>query len=200
MELLYLLTGVIFKGYDDITDGNIEISAFHHELLKVLTTTLLTISFLKNPALTFYFCITTLVCFINKSADTDFWKAGAVIPFISIFFHISYFMNLSIFDLTIHILISLIIIIILFLEHRFIPEDMSVKKYYTRIALFICHFSLAYLSIVYGLEYLVGVSLFYAGYFGTNLIYHFSTFLSYFETSASPDDKNSSTSNIELKE
>lgn len=196
MELVYVLTGAIFKAYDDITDGNIEISSFHHELLKVLTTTLLTTSFLKSPDLTFYFCITTIVCFINKSADTDFWKAGAMIPFISILFHIPYFMNLSMFDLSIRILTSLVITIVLFLEHKFIPEDISIKKYITRIGLFVFHSSLAYLSILYGLEYLLAVSLFYAGYFGTNLIYHFPTF----QTLAFPDDKNSNTSNTELKQ
>lgn len=201
-SILYLVTGSIFKVYDDITDGNKEVSSFHLELLKVLTTTLLTISFMKSPMFTFFFCVMAIFCLLNQSADTDFWKAGTVIPFLTVLFHIPYFLSLSFFDYSIRIAVLLIIVLFLFYEHISFPEDMSLQKYCFRILLNLFFILSIYVSNLYEYTFLNPLWLFGLGYFGTNLIYHFPTFLTYFstsQTSASPDDKSSSISNTELK-
>ena len=177
---LYLLTGAVFKAYDDITDENKEISSFYLELLKVLLTTFTTLSFVKSPLFALFLCMASIMCLVDKSADTDFWKAWAIVPFITILFHIPHFLSLSFFDYAIRFSVLIGIILFLIGEHIAFPEDMSLQKYGFRIVLNLCFLLFIYLSNLYNYSFLVPLWLFGLGYFGTNLVYHFPTFLSYF--------------------
>jgi hypothetical protein len=174
-SLLYVASGGLYKLYDDITDNDIAMSSLHLEILKVFVTMTTSIVMFKNPDVAIFFSLMSILCYFCNQFDTDFWKAWSITPFIITLLHIPYFLNLTSWDISIRILFIAIILIVNYLEAKMFPEEMSVRKYISRITLVISSAVLAYLAYIYEFHYLVPTLLFFVGYHTSNVIFHFNT-------------------------
>jgi hypothetical protein len=176
MEIALAITsGALYKLYDDITDNNTPISSLTLEIIKVLLVTTTTIIMVKNPDLTFFFAVMSVMCYFVNQFDTDFWKGWALTPFLLVLLHASYFFELSKWEIGIRIAQSIIAVLIIYLEAKLIPEEMSPRKYVSRLSFLVFEAAGAYVSTVYGFDYLVPIFLFFVGYFIANLVFHFPT-------------------------
>ena len=172
---LSLISGALYKLYDDITDNNTPISSLALEIIKVLLVTTTTIIMIKNPDIAFFCAVMSVMCYFVNQFDTDFWKGWAVTPFLILLFHTAYFMSLSSWNIGIRIVLSFFAILIIYLEAKMIPEEMSPRKYISRLSFLGFEAAAAYFSSVYGFDYLVPGFLFFVGYFSANLSFHFPT-------------------------
>jgi hypothetical protein len=170
-----IASGALYKLYDDVIDTNTPISSFHLEIIKVLLVMTTTIVMVKNQDLSFFFSIMTVMCYFVNQVDTDFYKAFAITPFLISLLNIPYLLTLSVQDIFIRLSITFLAILIIYLEAKMIPEEMSPRKYISRISLLAGEAILAYLAYIYGFEYLVPGFLFFVGYFLSNVLFHFPT-------------------------
>jgi len=175
-NILYLTTGFLWKLLDDYTDNNVNVSESFIEFVKIFLTAFTSMSYLKNPDMDVFFILTAFQNYICGALDTPFWQGVSLLPFIAFPFHISYYLNLSSQKLLYHSLIFVFLIGIMHAESMLFKEEMSLRKYISRIVLFSLTVIGAYLSsIVPGFEFIVPITLFYIGYFFTNLVFHFPT-------------------------
>ena len=170
-----IASGALYKLYDDITDNNTPISSLTLEIIKVLLVTTTTIIMVKNPDVAFFFAVMSVICYVANQVDTDFWKGCALTPFLLVLLHASYFFQLSSWDVGIRFLLSILAVLIIYLEAKMIPEEMSPRKYVSRLSFLGFEAAGAYFANLYGFDYLVPGFLFFIGYFLSNLVFHFPT-------------------------
>jgi hypothetical protein len=169
------LSGFIFKLYDDLTDNNIPMSGLPMELIKVLLVASTTVLMVNYADLTLAFFILSILCFIMNQVDTDFWKAWFSLPLVILFYHLPYFSTLSFTDIGIRLLLSSVGLGIIFFEAKLFPEEISMRKYTSRITMVLVLGIVSYISSQFGFEYLLPIWVFFAGYFFSSVAFHTPT-------------------------
>ena len=129
----------------------------------------------KNPDVGLFFAVMSIMCYFVNQFDTDFWKAWAITPFLIVLLNTPYFLQLSSWEIGIRIFFSILAILIIYVEAKTIPEEMSPRKYISRMTFLGAEATGAYLAQTYGFDYLVPGFLFFVGYFLCNLVFHFPT-------------------------
>ena len=194
--LLFICSGALYKLYDDITDTYTDISALTLEIIKVLLVATITIIMIKNPDIALFFAVMSIMCYFVNQFDTDFWRGLAITPFLISLFHIPYFIQLSSWDIGIRIGLSILGIVIIYAEAKMIPEEMSPRKYGSRIGFLGIEAAGAYLAQQYGFEYLVPGFVFFIGYFLANLVFHFPTVYKQLYEKETSDEKPLDTADV----
>lgn len=176
--VLYLASGLVVKLYDDITDSKTELSPFFLELVKVLLVAITTLTFFYSPSFALFSLMASLVYIVSdKALDNDFWKAVAVTPLLAVLLNLPYFISLSFIDICIHLAFVGFSCSVLLIEDAIFPEDISLKKYYSRIALCPLCLFFAYIFNSSNMTYLVPAWLHLGGYLAANLGFHATTIL-----------------------
>jgi hypothetical protein len=176
MELaISVFSGFIYKLYDDLTDNNIAISSLTMEFIKVFLVASTTFLMVKSTDLTLAFAMLSIMCFVVNQFDTDFWKAWASLPFLILLYHLPYFSSLSFRDIGVRLLLLSLGLGIVYFEAKLFPEEISLRKYASRISLAVASAILAYLASIYEFQYLVSTLLFFVGYHSSSVIFHFNT-------------------------
>jgi hypothetical protein len=129
MENMFgLLSGVVFKVYDDIQDNKIPLDPSYTELLKVLVVCIFTIMFMSDIGVSFLYIIICGYCWLVNQVDSVFWKSCLVIPVLTTLANLSKIQYGGIFDIFQRIIFTVIIGIFIFFEDRSFPEEFSERK------------------------------------------------------------------------
>lgn len=153
MDLIYAtLFGIIMKIYDEITDLNIHINPLILESLKSLNIMLFTLIAYNDFLFSFW---TAILGLLTYGADNDHWKTFILIS--TILCILSYTKPESILVLFSYIIVS---ILLLNIEHKLIPEEVSKKKLISRICFFLFGLFLLYFL---NIEYISNFIILYLG-------------------------------------
>ena len=148
MDLIYsILFGIILKIYDELTDLNININPLITESLKSLNIMLFTLIAYNDFSFSFW---TFIIGLFTYGADNNYWKTFIVISFFLCILSYSTKPE-SLLTLFGFIIIS---IISLNIEHKLIPEEVSIKKLISRILLLIVGIFSMYLLGIENIDYI----------------------------------------------
>ena len=140
--VLALLSGIIFKIYDDVVDMKLIEESFYLELIKVTLVCLITLIAIEDIYISLIFLCVGLHCVYIKTTDTPFWKACIMIPIItSIILLFTQSFTIS-NDMLINICIITLIVICNYIENEAYPENKSKFKTLSRL---ICNGGYIYL-------------------------------------------------------
>jgi hypothetical protein len=176
MELgISFFSGFIYKLYDDLTDNNIPISNLTMEFVKVFLVASTTLLMVNYADLTLLVSIMSVMCYVCNQVDTDFWKAWSSLPFLLLFYHLPYFTTLAFTDIGIRLLASSLGLGVIFLEAKLFPEEISLRKYSSRLFMCIALGILSYFCSQIGFDYLLPAFIFFTGYFFSSVVFHTPT-------------------------
>ena len=143
--LIALLSGVTCKFYDDVVDiWKAEPGGFLLEGSQIALICFLTLFLIQDITITVLFVVYTIICNLQGTADTVFWRAGGIVPLVAVCYHIcNWQMDTSQMQQPQmqqpQILLSAAFIILtavgLFAESATFPEEVSWRKLLGRAAL-----------------------------------------------------------------
>jgi len=143
--LIALLSGVTCKFYDDVVDiWKAEPGGFLLEGSQIALICFLTLFLIQDITITALFVVYTIICNLQGTADTVFWRAGGIVPLVAVCYHIcNWQMDTSQMQQPQmqqpQILLSAAFIILtavgLFAESATFPEEVSWRKLLGRAAL-----------------------------------------------------------------
>jgi hypothetical protein len=133
--ILPLLSGAIFKVYDDIQDSKIDISDETMEIIKVALVCILTTYFMSDIGISSLFILISIACFFVNQVDSTFWRACMMIPFITTLANVHLFQFIGLFDILHRIMFFIITPFLLVGEDNLFPEDVSLTKIIFRIGI-----------------------------------------------------------------
>lgn len=132
--LIGLLSGVTCKFYDDIVDiWKAETGSFLLEGSQISLICFLTLFLIQDMTITLLFVAYTIICNLQGTADTVFWRAGGIVPLVAVCYHLQMGATQP------QILPSAAFILLtaagLFAESATFPEEFSWRKLISRAAL-----------------------------------------------------------------
>jgi len=136
--VLALLSGIIFKTYDDVVDMKlIDMKligeSFYLELIKVSLVCFITLIAIEDIYISLIFVCVSLHCVHIKTTDTPFWKACVIIPIITTIILLCTQTYTMSNDTLLNIGIIVLIIICNYIENEAYPENKSNFKTLSRI-------------------------------------------------------------------
>lgn len=167
-----LLSGIIFKIYDDVVDMKlIEKDSFYLELIKVLLVCFITLICIEDLYISLIFLCVGLHCVYIKTTDTPFWKACVTIPIITTIILLCTRSCTISSDMITNIGIIVFIVICNYIENEAYPENKSKFKTLSRM---ICN--IGYIYLLYLVHYNLYVNDIPVNDYMTTLIYCGSIF------------------------
>ena len=132
--ILALLSGIIFKIYDDVVDMKlVEQDSFYLELIKVALVCFITLIAIEDLYISLIFLCIGLHCVYIKTTDTLFWKACVMIPIITTIILLFTESCIMTNDMLMNIGIIIVIVICNYIENEAYPENKSKFKTLSRI-------------------------------------------------------------------
>ena len=182
LALLALLSGIIFKIYDDVVDMKlVEQGSFYLELIKVLLVCFITLISIEDIYISLIFLFIGLHCIYIKTTDTPFWKACVIIPIITTAILLCTQSFIISNDMMINISVITFIVICNYIENEAYPENKSKFKTLSRLIcnsgyiyiLYLVHYQLCVndISVIEHMTTLIYCgSIFALGYNTTNIL------------------------------
>ena len=131
--VLALLSGIIFKIYDDVVDMKLMEDSFYLELIKVALVCFITLIAIEDIYISLIFVCVSLHCVYIKTTDTPFWKACVIIPIITTIILLTTQVHSISNDTLINMGIIILIVICNYIENEAYPENKSNFKTLSRI-------------------------------------------------------------------
>jgi hypothetical protein len=132
-----LLSGATCKFYDDIVDIWKVDRGILLEGAQILLICFMTLFLIQDMTITLLFVAYTVICNLQGTADTVFWRAGGIVPLVAVCYHL---LLQSQMQMQMSLPLSQIAFILLtaagvYAESSTFPEEVSWKKVAARIAL-----------------------------------------------------------------
>lgn len=132
--VLALLSGIIFKLYDDVVDMKlVEQESIYLELIKISLVCFITLISIEDIYISLIFLCIGLHCIYIKTTDTPFWKACIIIPIITTAILLCTQPFTMSNDMLINIGIIIFIVICNYIENEAYPENKSKFKTLSRL-------------------------------------------------------------------
>jgi hypothetical protein len=140
--VLALLSGIIFKTYDDVVDMKLIEDSFYLELIKVALVCFITLIAIEDIYISLIFVCVSLHCVYIKTTDTPFWRACVIIPIITTIIILCTQSCMISNDTLMNVGIIILIVICNYIENEAYPENKSDFKTLSRL---ICNGGYIYL-------------------------------------------------------
>jgi len=172
-QAIPLLSGIVHKLYDDVTDNGIKLTPLHDEVIKVVMVCLMTVLFIQNPTTSAFFLIVILIYWHAGKIDCDFWKACIPIPIITTLVNYDKFFFVSWIDSLQRIFFIILIGVSMFAEDKLFPEETSFNKTCSRLIIIgICAFIIWLTRSFSARGFIHSCLLFGIGYMISNIAFH----------------------------
>jgi hypothetical protein len=130
-----LLSGVTCKFYDDIVDIWKVDKGILLEGAQIALICFMTLFLIQDMTITLLFVAYTIICNLQGTADTVFWRAGGIVPLVAVCYHLlsadSHLQSLSLSQIVFILLTAAGV----YAESSIFPEEVSWKKVAARTAL-----------------------------------------------------------------
>ena len=135
-SLIALLSGVSCKFYDDIVDiYNIKQPSLLLEGSQIALICFMTLFLIQDMTITLVFIAYTIICNLQGTADTVFWKAGGIVPVVAVCYHLLSTTSAQSPVSQVQIIFILLTAVGVYAESSIFPEEVSWKKLASRAAL-----------------------------------------------------------------
>ncbi len=137
-SLIALLSGASCKFYDDIVDiWKITDSSLLLNGSQIALICFMTLFLIQDMTITLLFIAYTIICNLQGTADTVFWRAGGIVPVVALCYHL---LSADLLSQSLSLSLSQIGFILLtavgvYAESSTFPEEVSWKKFAARTAL-----------------------------------------------------------------
>ncbi len=134
-SLIALFSGASCKFYDDIVDiYNIKQPSLLLEGSQIALICFMTLFLIQDMTITLLFIAYTIICNLQGTADTVFWKAGGIVPVVAVCYHLLS-ADSQILPSQMQIAFIALTAVGVYAESSTFPEEVSWKKLASRAAL-----------------------------------------------------------------
>jgi hypothetical protein len=135
-SFIALLSGASCKFYDDIVDIWKVDNGILLEGAQIALICFMTLFLIQDMTITLLFIAYTIICNLQGTADTVFWKVGGLVPLVAVCYNLLTPMSqINLLPSQSQIIFILLTAIGVYAESSAFPEEVSWEKVTTRIAL-----------------------------------------------------------------